>query len=51
LKKFSLFEFVVSSKKVDLLILNAADLVLLSKKCEDLYYALETHAVLYEVDG
>ncbi|CDW87544.1 voltage-gated ion channel superfamily [Stylonychia lemnae] len=51
LKKFSLFEFIVSSKKVDLLILNAADLVFLSKKCEDLYYALETHAVLYEVDG
>eukprot|EP00347_Sterkiella_histriomuscorum_P014633 403360135 len=51
LKKFSLFEFVVSSKKCDLLILNASDLVAQSKKCEDLYFALESHAVLYEVDG
>ena len=34
-----------------MLILNAADLVAQSKKSEDLYYALESHAVLYEVDG
>ena len=40
LKKFSLFEFAVLSKKAELLILNSADLVLQSRKSEDLYYAL-----------
>ncbi len=40
LKKFSMFEFVISSKKADMLILNAADLVLQSRKSEDLYFAL-----------
>ena len=46
-----MFEFVVLSAKAEMLILNAADLVLQSKKSEDLYFALQSHAVLYEVDG
>jgi hypothetical protein len=51
LEKFSLFEFVVSSETADFFILNAADLVLLSKKSEDIFFALQNHAALLAVDG
>jgi hypothetical protein len=51
LKKFSLFEFTVSSKRAEILVLNASDLVDLSNNSEDLYFALKFHTVLYEVDG
>jgi CRP-like cAMP-binding protein len=47
LKKFSLFDFEVSSDSAELLILNAADLALLSKKNEEIYIALKSHAILF----
>lgn len=51
LKKFSLFNFMVSSDSAELLILNAADLALMSKQNNELYIALKSHAILYQVDG
>lgn len=51
LKKFSLFEFRVHSDTANLYVLDGRDLISQSKKSEDLYYALQSHAILYEVDG
>jgi CRP-like cAMP-binding protein len=51
LKKFSLFEFIVASESAELYILNAADLALMSKTNQELYLALKSHAILYQVDG
>lgn len=43
LNKFSIFEFVVSSTKADLLLLSTEDLLSQAKKSEDLFFALESH--------
>jgi hypothetical protein len=43
LNKFSIFEFVVSSPKADLLLLSVEDLQSQSRKSEDLFFALESH--------
>jgi hypothetical protein len=47
LKKFSLFDFVVTSESAEIYLLNAADLALLSRRNEDLYITLKSHAILY----
>jgi len=51
LKKCSLFEFRVSSPNAEIFILSAPDIVLHSKKNEELTKVLKTHAYLCEVDG
>ena len=51
LRKFSIFGFKVSSPKCSIYKLNAADVVLFSKKHENLNFQLKNHAFLNEIDG